>query len=425
MGNDKGGAPAHEALQRLLDQSLRFRVQRGGRLVQDEDAWVAQDGARDGQALLLTPREFHAALADLRIVAILLLDDEVVRIRCLRRFKQLLVCGLRSAIAQVVADRAREEERLLKDDPDLAAQRVKGHVPQIIPVDQDPALGGVVEARDEVTQSALARATRADQGDHLAWLHIQTNPLEDQLIGVIAEGDILHDDVPLHRGQGHGIRLLGNGRLRVEHLEDALQRNRGALDDVVHLHHAHDRSVQLREVGGELNQAASGHSRLFPDRQVAAVAEDDRGAQARDELGRGAQRRAELYHVELHRGFLADIANETPLLRALTGEGLHHLGAGDPLGDASDDVGELLLDILARAADPGAQDEERPGIEREHQDGVERQLGAHREENHDEDDDGEGIADQLDEGAGKELVNVLNVPHHARQDLARLVLLVV
>ena len=84
-------------------------------------------------------------------------------------------------------------------------------------------------------------------GRSSAWLHIQTNPLEDQLVRVIAEGDILHDDVPPSPGAGGTASgFSATGRLRVEAPRRCAPAQQSALDDVVHLHHAHDRSVLTR-----------------------------------------------------------------------------------------------------------------------------------------------------------------------------------
>ena len=59
--------------------------------------------------------------------------------------------------------RAGEQERLLRDDAELAAQRVDGDVAQVVAVDQHPTLGRVVEARDELGDGRLARAGRPDE----------------------------------------------------------------------------------------------------------------------------------------------------------------------------------------------------------------------------------------------------------------------
>src|SRR5688500_15791171 len=49
-----GGAPLHQALERGLDEPLAHRVQRRGRLIEDQDARILEQDARDRHALLLT-----------------------------------------------------------------------------------------------------------------------------------------------------------------------------------------------------------------------------------------------------------------------------------------------------------------------------------------------------------------------------------
>ena len=61
--------PCEQPVERLLDQALGVAVERAGRLVEDQDARVAQDRARDRDPLALAARQARAALADRRIVA--------------------------------------------------------------------------------------------------------------------------------------------------------------------------------------------------------------------------------------------------------------------------------------------------------------------------------------------------------------------
>ena len=60
------------------------RVERRGRLVEQQDRRRLEDRARDGDALLLAARQLQAALADLRLVAVRQRADEVVDLRELR-----------------------------------------------------------------------------------------------------------------------------------------------------------------------------------------------------------------------------------------------------------------------------------------------------------------------------------------------------
>ena len=56
--------------QRLLHGQLAFRIERAGRLVEQQDGRIAQDGAGERDALALAAGQRHAALAEPRCVAL-------------------------------------------------------------------------------------------------------------------------------------------------------------------------------------------------------------------------------------------------------------------------------------------------------------------------------------------------------------------
>ena len=63
VGDGEGGAAVRELFKRLLHQAFAFVVQGAGRLVQDQDRWVFEEHAGDGNALLLAAGQLYAALA--------------------------------------------------------------------------------------------------------------------------------------------------------------------------------------------------------------------------------------------------------------------------------------------------------------------------------------------------------------------------
>ena len=62
--------PLHQAVERVLHGALALRVERRGRLVEEQDRRVLEDRAGDGDALALAAGQRHAALADLGVVAL-------------------------------------------------------------------------------------------------------------------------------------------------------------------------------------------------------------------------------------------------------------------------------------------------------------------------------------------------------------------
>src|ERR1051325_1843075 len=139
VGDDDAGLARHEAVERLAHFGFTLPVEPGHRLVQDEHGGVADQGAGDGDALALPAREGRPALADHRVVAVLQLADEFVRVRRPCRRLDLGERRRGLAVGDVLADGGAEQERLLQHDPDVAPQRGALVLPQVAAVDQDGA----------------------------------------------------------------------------------------------------------------------------------------------------------------------------------------------------------------------------------------------------------------------------------------------
>ena len=119
----EGGAVLHHLVERGLHLHLGGGVERAGRLVEDQDRRVLHQRARDRDALALAAREHAAALADAGLEAFRIALDEIERLRARGGLANLLVGRLRPADAQVLADRAVEQQHLLEHHADVPAQR--------------------------------------------------------------------------------------------------------------------------------------------------------------------------------------------------------------------------------------------------------------------------------------------------------------
>ncbi len=80
VSDDKGGAPLHKSVERLLYEGLALTVERRRCFVENENRRVAEHGAGDRDALALTAGEAAAAVAYHGVVALVGGDDEVVGI---------------------------------------------------------------------------------------------------------------------------------------------------------------------------------------------------------------------------------------------------------------------------------------------------------------------------------------------------------
>ena len=114
---------------RLADLVLGDRVERRGRLVEDEQVGIPEQRPRDRQPLALAAGDLHAAFADHRVEPL-----------CARasRLSHAAACAARRGTSasvapglheqQVLADGAGEQLRLLRDEPDPRAQPLEVHL---------------------------------------------------------------------------------------------------------------------------------------------------------------------------------------------------------------------------------------------------------------------------------------------------------
>src|SRR5205085_11857530 len=201
-------APALEALQRLQREGFGGGVQRGGRLIEDEDGRVADHGAGNRHALALAPREGLTALADDGLVALGQAHDELVRVGGPGRGDDLLHGGLGPPVGDILADGGPKEHRLLRHDADAGAQRGQRQTPQVDAVEQDAALVRVVEAQQQADKRALTGAGRAHERYRLPRLDRQGDAAQHRRAGCVGEVDAAELDVATYGGDCRGTRLV-------------------------------------------------------------------------------------------------------------------------------------------------------------------------------------------------------------------------
>ncbi len=231
MGDHDGGAIFHQPRQRTLHMALAFGVERRGRFVQQQDRRIAQHGAGDGDALALAARQFQAAFADARIVAVRQLHDEFVRRRVLRRTLDIRSAGAGSAQRDIVGDAFVEQDGVLGHQSDIPAKRSQRDVADVVAVDFDRSGIDVVKAQQQVEECRLAGAGRTDQRDLRARCDLYSHIADGRTAVVhrVSKGDILEFyRAALWRAPNHenlGIFRVDDFGPRIDHGEDA--RGRG------------------------------------------------------------------------------------------------------------------------------------------------------------------------------------------------------
>ncbi len=116
-------------LEHLLDDLFAFQVDLAGGLVENQERWIAEDGAGQRDPLTLPPRKQTTPRADHCLVARLQpLLDETMGVGLLGGVDHLFARGVGTAITDVVEHGVAEQQRFLRHQADLLAQLTEPHV---------------------------------------------------------------------------------------------------------------------------------------------------------------------------------------------------------------------------------------------------------------------------------------------------------
>lgn len=230
MSDDESGAAGAEFEDGFLDGVLSFRIHAGGGVVEDKETRIHEEGACDGDTLLLPSAERNAAFADDGVVAIGEIGDEVVSLSGASTELDLVESGVGFAVGDVIGNGGAEEESFLKNDTDAGAELLEVEFADIDAINQDAAGGGVVISGDEVNESAFARTGGANESVGFAGFGAEGDVVEGGLILLVFEADVLEFDgaAAWREWFGAGFDALAG----VDDFEDAFGAGAGVLDDV-------------------------------------------------------------------------------------------------------------------------------------------------------------------------------------------------
>ncbi len=149
MRDDDRRAVSHQLFKRIANQHLRFRVDAGGRFVQNQDFRVVGQGARKGKQLFLPHRKRGAPFSDFGCIAMLQFPDET---GCMNRFRRPLHVFIGDVFVSqtyVFCNASRKQKHVLKHDADGTAQLLQVEILYVLSIDQDLALLDIVETAQQ------------------------------------------------------------------------------------------------------------------------------------------------------------------------------------------------------------------------------------------------------------------------------------
>ena len=163
--------PRGDAQQIGVDHRLALGIERAGRLVEDQDARIVDQRARDREPLALAARQIGRAFLDVGLVAVRHPLDELLGAGEPRRAHRVGQREAGTAGDDVVADRAAEQEILLQHDAEALAQMAQIDLAQIRAVDLQEARVVAVDALQQPGDRRFARAAAPDDAEHGAGRH--------------------------------------------------------------------------------------------------------------------------------------------------------------------------------------------------------------------------------------------------------------
>jgi hypothetical protein len=385
-----------------------------GRFIQNQDRCVGQHRPGDAQQLALALGQFHAALAQHRVISFRQLRDEAVCFRGPGGRFDLFHRRFRMSVADVLLDRLREQRRILQHDAEGGAQILHAVFAQVMAVEADAAFTHIIETRQQVDQRGLARAGRTDDGDLGAGRDVQADVLQHGLLRRIAEVHMAHDNVSARILQAESVRPVRRLRGFVQNLEDPLGAGDGGLEVVVDVGDFHKRPCELARVQQETGDQtdvtdAAVHEQdaaQYRNGQIAEIVDDIHQRHQIARPGQGAD------------GHLAEgvvLLPEFLFHLRFASEGLDDGKAGDAfLHLAVQDAQVFLLGGEEPARMPG--DDRGQKINENHAgQGDQRQQRA-QAQHHDKDaEDGKAVGQQQRQRIGDgraDVVDVIGQPAH-------------
>ena len=274
----------------------------------------------------------------------------VVRLRPPRGALDLLAGRLGPRVGDVLGDRGREQEAVVGDEGDRAAQRVHVDRAQVGAVDEDRALGRVIEPRDQRDEAGLPGAGRPDERDRPPGLDLELDPAQRRLGAVVASARPSRNSTCARARRAAAGRPAGwsirGSRSRISNIRLPEATARWAIPSAI-AEHPH-RADQHHQVGVEDGEVAE--REVAVDHLAAADQQHDGEPEAGDEAEQrrveGAQPGRVDVLVEDPRDPVAEALEHVLLAR----ERLHDPDPRDALLGLGRELADPLLDLLQRRA---------------------------------------------------------------------------
>src|SRR5262249_7361272 len=195
MPNHQCGPVARHALKRILNFFFRMTVQRGSRLIENQNRRPFENCTCDCHALFFATGQFKPALPDLGFITLWRNTNKWIDLGKPRRLLYFGVSRFPAAITDIVTNRMVEQNSILQHDAARLAQRFLRHHRNVLPIDQDAPAQEIIEAKQQSRNRRLARAGRPYHSNRLSGWNLKADALHDTTGWIIGEANVLKADV--------------------------------------------------------------------------------------------------------------------------------------------------------------------------------------------------------------------------------------
>ena len=200
MRDDDHRSALRDATDVVVDYRFAVRIERAGRLVEDENARVEDQRARDGEALALAAGKIRRAFVDVCFVAARQTIYEFLRARQTRRAHHLVESRVRLCGRDILANSSAEQEVFLQHHAEISPQVRNIVFADVHAVDLDKPFVVRVQTLQQTGDRRFARSRAADDAERPAYGNLEIHPIESVAVcALIFEPDSRKFDMALQR----------------------------------------------------------------------------------------------------------------------------------------------------------------------------------------------------------------------------------
>ena len=182
-GDDRLRVNMNLTLNGFLNVQLGMENNTASRFVHEQNRRDEQQGAGNGEALVLAAEEPVASGSEVSIVAVREWDDEVELMRC----HDLVVCGLRPGTADFGSLAVPEKSGFLENYGDLAAEVTGAEAADVNTVNTHHTFVSILQTSNQICHGGLPRSGESHETDHLARFGIKAHLAQCGLPRAVAE----------------------------------------------------------------------------------------------------------------------------------------------------------------------------------------------------------------------------------------------